>query len=306
MDRPVPRGGYQWHYVDGVSDDGAHAIVLIALVGNPFSPAYARARREGGDAIPRLYSALNVALYGPRASAWALRERAIREEDRAPDAITLGASSARWEGDALVVDIDERTTPFGRRIRGRARVIPEVAPSAPRALDRRGEHLWWPVSPLAKIEVELVEPSLSFRGSGYHDANAGGVPLEDTFETWTWARGERDRRALVTYDAREVDGAVSSVAFSIDARGRERALTGLVPHALPRTAWGLERVVRADVGARPRVARTLEDGPFYARDLVDTELDGARVRVVSEALSGARLGRGWVRFLSGFRMGRAA
>ncbi len=42
FDRAIPPGGYQWHYLDGVSEDGPSAIVVIALVVNPFSPRYAR------------------------------------------------------------------------------------------------------------------------------------------------------------------------------------------------------------------------------------------------------------------------
>ena len=65
FDRPIPKEGYRWHYVDGVSFDGAFAIVVIALVGNPFSPAYARARVRTCEVSPLTYSAMNVALYGP-------------------------------------------------------------------------------------------------------------------------------------------------------------------------------------------------------------------------------------------------
>ena len=41
FDRPVPKTGYAWWYVDAVSDDGEHAIVLITFVGSVFSPYYA-------------------------------------------------------------------------------------------------------------------------------------------------------------------------------------------------------------------------------------------------------------------------
>lgn len=75
-----------------MSDDGASAIVIIALLGNPFSPAYARAR-DRGPASALAYSSMNVALYGKRASAWALHERPIDEGARAAHGVTIGASS---------------------------------------------------------------------------------------------------------------------------------------------------------------------------------------------------------------------
>src|ERR1044071_8660412 len=44
FDAPVANEGYRWFYLDAVSDDRASSVVVIALLGNPFSPRYARAR----------------------------------------------------------------------------------------------------------------------------------------------------------------------------------------------------------------------------------------------------------------------
>ena len=55
--------GYAWWYVDALSDDGAHALTIIAFIGSVFSPYYAWARQRGrGD--PENHVAVNVALYG--------------------------------------------------------------------------------------------------------------------------------------------------------------------------------------------------------------------------------------------------
>ena len=68
-------GGYGWWYVDGVSDDGAHGITIIAFVGSVFSPYYkwARGRRQPPD--PAHHCALNVALYGRGGKRWAMTWR---------------------------------------------------------------------------------------------------------------------------------------------------------------------------------------------------------------------------------------
>jgi carotenoid 1,2-hydratase len=66
----------------------------------------------------------------------------------------------------------------------------------------------------------------------------------------------------------------------------------------------LERQVRADEGQRPRLVRSLEDGPFYARALVETRLAGLPALAMHETLAAERLRRGWVRFLTAFRMRR--
>src|SRR5579862_5842266 len=93
FDRPIRPGGYRWHYVDGLSDDGESAVVVIAMLGNPFSPRYARAR-ERGPADPLGFCAMNVALYG-RAPAWALRERKL-EAGATPQGVAIGGSTMAW------------------------------------------------------------------------------------------------------------------------------------------------------------------------------------------------------------------
>ena len=53
---------------------------------------------------------------------------------------------------------------------------------------------------------------------------------------------------------------------------------------LPRTLWGVGRGTRAEGGAA-RVVRTLEDGPFYARSILETGLLGHRAEAIHESLS---------------------
>lgn len=290
-----------------MSDDGESALVVIALVGNPFSPAYARARARG-PAAATAYASMNVALYRRDESWFSLRERPLSAQHRLPDGVVIGGSTMRWDGGALVVDVDETTTPFGRRVRGRLVLRPEGAPGASGVvLDRAGQHRWWPVAPLARVEVELDEPRLRFRGHGYHDANAGAVPLESTFDTWSWARARTSRGAVVTYDVREKDGFERSLATRLDRAGAVSPVAAPYVSSLPRTLWGIRRHARTDrEDATPTVGRALEDGPFYARALVHTSLEGERVTAMHEVLSASRLGQSWVRFLTGFRMGRAA
>lgn len=292
--------------MDAVSDDGEVALVLIALVGNPFSPAYARARARG-PAVATSYASMNVALYSRRESWFSLRERALSAQHRQPDGVAIGGSTMRWEGGSLVADIDETTTPFGRRVRGRLVLRPDGAAGARAvALDRAGHHRWWPVAPLARVEVELEEPRLRFRGHGYHDANAGMVPLEATFDTWSWARARTSRGAVVTYDVREKDGFERSLATRIGPNGDAAPVAAPYESPLPRTLWGIRRHARTDRSdAAPILGRALEDGPFYARALVHTSLDGERVTAMHEVLSASRLAQSWVRFLTGFRIGRA-
>jgi carotenoid 1,2-hydratase len=285
-----------------VSDDGAYAIVIIALLGNPFSPAYARAR-AAGVTTPASFSSLNVAIYGRGAHVWSLRER-VADYTQNVSSLQIGPNSMEWDNDVLVVRIDERTTPFGRPVRGTIRVTPQAMPGLALPLDAAGRHTWWPVAPVSRIDVQMSEPALRFEGHGYHDANAGDAPLEADFRGWSWARARDGDRALVTYDVVDKQGARRTHAFAVGEG--VTALDEIAPLRLPRGRWGVDRHIAADRGATAQIVRSLEDGPFYTRAMVRTTLGGRPVVALQETLSAERLTRAWVRFLTGFRMGKAA
>jgi carotenoid 1,2-hydratase len=284
-----------------VSDDGQTAIVVIALLGNPFSPAYARARARGA-ARATAFCSMNVALYANGRSAFALEERSVSSLDRAASGVQIGTSSMRWDGDRLVVDVDERATPFGRRVLGKVVLHPEAHSGLELDIDERGAHRWWPVAPLARIEVDLSMPGVRFSGHGYHDANAGASALESTFESWSWSRARAPEGALLTYDVACSSGAERALAFKVSPRGELEELGRSWRTPLARTGWGLDRHARVDAGHPGRVVRSLEDGPFYARALVETYLGGRPVVAMHETLAAHRLRRRWVRFFTKFRM----
>jgi carotenoid 1,2-hydratase len=278
--------------------------VVIALLGSPFSTSYARALRMGANADPLRFCQMNVALYGPRATRWALTEREVPASARSHDAIVLGRSAMGWRGDKLVVDLDE-VSPWTRRpIRGRLELRPDGRPHEAMALDVSGRHLWRPIAPRAWLDVKLDEPGVRFQCLGYLDTNAGSEPLDVAFQSWTWTRTHApDRRTFVTYAVRERGGETSVRALEL-RDGRAQALDGLRRHRLPRSRWGLQREVWTKSPSPPRVVRSLEDGPFYARDRVEAEVDGLRLHTLSETLSMQRLATRSASFLLGFRARR--
>jgi carotenoid 1,2-hydratase len=160
------------------------------------------------------------------------------------------------------------------------------------------------VAPTGRISVELNEPSLRFRGHGYHDANTGDAPLEASFARWTWSRIRvDDRRTCVTYDV--VDRTADERTIALDVDARRAALTRARPAwRLPMTGWRLDRYARGQGSSAPRILRGLEDTPFYARALLGAQVDGRPATGVHETLSLTRLSARWVRFLLPFRMGR--
>jgi carotenoid 1,2-hydratase len=294
-----------------MSDDGRYAISLIAMLGSVFSPFYARARATGGAIDPLEHSALNVSLYSPRAKVWSLNERGRREVHRDASSLTLGASSLHWERDTLVISLAERTTPFlparvlgDERIVGTVRVHPRVRVDEPHALDGAGAHLWWSAAPLCRVEVELTHPNVRWSGEGYHDANAGDGPLEETFRAWDWSRATTPDGSVILYDAETLDGARALHGRRVTADGRVARVEAPRRASLARTVWGVERATRTDLGATAAVRETLEDAPFYARSVVDTKLLGHNVRAMHETLDLQRFQRSWVQFLLPFRTRR--
>ncbi len=296
-------GGYAWWYVDALSDDGAHGLTLIGFVGSVFSPYYAHARRHGaGD--PLDHCALNVALYGRGGKRWAMTERGRAQVRRDAATLQLGPSALHWDGAALVIDVDELTMPWPSRLRGRIRVQPAAVLAQDYPLDAAGRHRWRPIAPCARVEVALSHPALHWSGSGYLDSNSGDAPLEHAFARWDWARAALPgERAAVLYDVTRTDGSAMTLALQFDAAGRVQAFEPPPPADLPASGWRIARGTRSDGAAR--VADTLEDGPFYARSLVEARWQGAPVVAVHESLSLQRFGRRWVQALLPFRMPRA-
>jgi carotenoid 1,2-hydratase len=244
-----------------------------------------------------------VALYGPRGSRWAMTERGAGRLARSAHEFSVGPSAMRWSGDGLEIDIDERAVPLPRRVRGRVRLIPEQGNRHGFALDPAARHHWRPIAPRARVEVEMREPGLAWRGHGYFDSNFGSEPLEAGFIDWQWSRAHLGRDVAVLYEGVRADrtGFAAALRFQPDGSVREDELPR--PAALPRTLWQMGRSTRADNGAA-RVLRTWEDSPFYARSALATELFGERVQAVHESLSLTRFVSPVVQWMLPFRMPR--
>ena len=317
--------GYAWWYIDAWSDCGRHGLTIIAMLGCVFSPWYARARRRAGPVDPLGHSGLNVALYGAIGHRWALTERGAGDLARSSSRLAIGPSAAAWDGDELVVDIDEVTAPWPRALKGRVRVRPSLRLWRGYALDPApggvARHLWWPTAPRCRVSAEFTQPALAWQGEGYLDANAGSAPLEDDFDSWNWSRAHRGASTHVYYDTvwRRPAGAApadsgDAVAADRPRAGRSLALafdddgahevTAPPVQRLPTTPWGIRRETRSDQGQGARVLATLEDGPFYARSRVESHLDGEPACGFHESVSLRRFVAPWVQVLLPVRLPR--
>jgi carotenoid 1,2-hydratase len=333
-----------------MSDDGQHALTLIAFVGSVFSPYYAHARRKShrsNDASvargtnPEEFCAINAALYrgvdtaGPRARNgywWAMTEHSRHSLERDADSMRVGQSAFLSRDDTLIIELNEITVPYPRRVRGRIYV--ELAQQCEESypLAQQGGHLWRPIAPSAKIRVELTDPPMQWEGRAYVDSNRGDAPLESAFREWTWTRthevrddGTLDEATRVFYEVMTNTGERRqiSASFSHDCaagaagthgeprenRESSRSIVSSsapVPtsHLLDQTLWGITRSLPCDPERDCRVLKTVESAPFYARSIIETTLGGRVHRGMHESLSMARFEKRWVQCLLPFKMPR--
>lgn len=274
-------------------------------MGSVFSPYYAHARRKGGGlADPEQHVAINVALYGPK-GRWAMTERGTRSLNRAQARFTVGPSAMRWEGDSLVVSVDEIAVPIPRRLRGTIRLTPSAITSQAFTLEPGGRHGWWPIAPVSRVEADFDAPNLRWSGPGYFDSNWGDEPLERRFQGWHWSRAAMpDGGAAILYDPTLLEGTATPLALKVDARGQITPFEAPPPRALSPCLWGVGRQTRCSPGGRAQVTQTLVDSPFYARSLIETDLGGTPVTAMHESLSLTRFDTRWVQVLLPFRMPR--
>lgn len=301
FDRAVPHDGYVWWYVDALSDDGQHAITLIAFIGSVFSPYYAWARRSG-PADPHNHCALNVALYG-RKRGWAMTERGRGALHRTAGILSIGPSALQWGGMGLTITIAERGMPVPRSLRGTVRLYPTVTTPHSFALDPGQRHRWSPLAPIARVEVDMQSPALRWSGAGYFDMNAGDAPLERDFVRWDWSCARTRDGAAVLYDVTPRHGGDTCLGVSFDASGGTTEFEPPQRVRLPSTGWQVPRTTRAD-NEQARVVATYEDSPFYARSAVASRLLGEDVVSMHESLALNRFQTPVVQMLLPFRMPR--
>ena len=247
---------------------------------------------------------MNVALYGkPR--RWAMTERGIGSLRRNAEHIAIGPSVMRWDGEALTISLRETTVPIPSPLRGTVVVRPRALATRRFDLDAAARHRWQPIGPLSDVTVDLAAPSLSWRGTGYFDANDGDEPLEAAFRSWTWTRFDMGDHARIFYDVVGRDG--ERRGLSLDVRNGTVENAPILPlQSLARTNWGMRRAVPCDGGGRATIVDSLENTPFYARAAVRSRIDAVDAIGVHESLSLSRLTSPAVRLMLPFKMFRRA
>ncbi len=237
-----------------------------------------------------------------------MTERGAGDLEQSPSTLRIGPSALRWHQGSLVIDIREITVPWPRRLTGTVTLHPHCHQPEAFTLDSGGKHYWWPASPIARVEVAMDSPGLHWEGGGYLDSNWGAEPLEDCFSCWNWSRAHlQNGDTAVIYEPHQKNRDTQLLAWRFDPQGGKSALQLGPAAALPDTAiWRVGRNSRCDLDGTMKVRKTLEDTPFYARTLLDTQLSGEPAVAVHESLSLDRFAQPWVQRLLPFRMPRRA
>ena len=233
-----------------------------------------------------------------------MTERGARRVTRTSDALAIGPSLVRRDGDTLVFRIDERGCPLPRPVRGEVRVTPRAPAGGEFALDTAGRHRWRPVAPRADVEVAFGTPATRWHGEGYLDSNQGDEPLEHAFRRWNWCRAAIGDRTAILYDRELADGTQARLALEIDATGQVSPLDLPSPVTLSPTRWRVRRSTRTDPGGTACVLRTLQDSPFYARSLIRTRVRGHDAIAMHESLDLTRFVRPVTQVMLPFRIPR--
>ena len=234
-----------------------------------------------------------------------MTERGSAALERDSINLQIGPSALRWDGDALVVEIDEVNALLPVPVRGTIRLVPETLGHHAFRLDPAGRHVWEPLAPRARVEARFEAPGLAWDGAGYFDMNHGGESLEEGFADWQWSRAHLSGGATaVIYEGKLRDGGRFGMAIRIGADGTIEEVDTPPAVALPSTLWRMARTTRADPGAVAKVRATWEDTPFYARTALSTRLFGEDVTAVHESLSLDRFASPVVQWMLPWRMPR--
>ena len=275
---------------------------MIGFVGSVFSPWYAWSGRRD----PAHHCCLNVVTYGP-GGRFTMTDRGRSALRQSRDALQIGPSRMAWQNGSLVIDVNEISAlPRISRVRGQIRLTPTAITEVEALLTPDARHIWRPLAPSARIEVDLSQGH-SWSGHGYLDANFGQAALEADFQRWTWGRYPRAHGGTTCfYDGIRTDGSTLALGLDVTTDGTA-AQIGLPPLTpLAPTGWRIRRDARCDAGERPRQVKALLDTPFYSRSVVQTRIAGESVTGVHEALDLTRFRRPIVKAMLAFRVPRRA
>ncbi len=236
-----------------------------------------------------------------------MTERGAKHCHRDDTQFTIGPSQLRWDGNALVIDINEIGVPLPHRVRGQVRVYADTWFNFSTPIDHSGKHRWGPLAPSARVEVNMQHPSQQWTGNAYLDSNEGDEPIDRSCHEWDWSRSPmKDGSTAVIYDLQGKTGSQEDklLALRFKPDGSIENFDAPPRQALPPSLWRIQRRMRSESAVQVQVQEQLEDTPFYQRALLKSRLLGEEVQSFHETLYVPRLVSPVVQAMLPWRMPR--
>lgn len=284
---------YRWLYLDVTSGDVT--VVVIFMLGAPFSPRYSVEARRG--APPLNHCAVNLAVYDRSARlAWVLTEYPKADVSER-DHVRIGQSTWDYLPDGTArIHIVDQTPWLGRAMEADLVLTPECAVGPELQLVEGVPHFWQPLAARAKAKVTVKSLGLDFEGRAYHDTNHGERLLGDGVESWRWTRIHGPEATRIVYEpAHERPIIVEATREAVTHHRLETPMD----IALQRSGWGLQVPASLEPMAQASLTapRMLESSPFYAR----LEAPGPGQHAMSEVADFKRFHSPWIRWMANFR-----
>src|SRR5699024_3307119 len=287
------QGGYEWWYFDGISHDGKYTFVMIFYRGNPFSHRYIRALEEDSSrALPAQYPAVSIVLYkygSPIYYSFTEYPKEKAKFNSSGPTIQMGKHTAKQEetegGLQYVLDLDERLRSgdeFYSRLYYKGIKKPVLFDDGTSNVN--ADHGWNLTQPRAEVRGEFQlqtdgekKGTINFKGTGYHDANAGKNPLRNDFKDWYWGRFHFEETTLIYYLMNKRDER-QEYAWLLDGGNNviqsfEEANFGDYGYSV----FGLYQSHKMEISAgslsiQIQQSEVVDNGPFYRRFISDAFL----------------------------------
>lgn len=279
-------GGFAWWYLDTIDENGDGAVIIWSY-GLPFLPGYLSAARKGRGEPARDRPSLNIAIYRGGERAFYLLQEYGRGGASMDEQGNFRFGSTRIDrvGDGQVRLRFDTAVPRSRdRLRGELLVEGPPAVLAEGQQPSEGlEHRWCPVLGPSHVRGELTVGSerFGFDAPAYHDRNEGTQRFDDLgIDHWSWGRLVHPERTAVWYLCYAKVGPPVAWGAEFLSDGTARIVDGLEasldgPRKGPfgMTTWAQVTLTSSngETWLRAQVGNRVDDGPFYARTVVDVE-----------------------------------
>lgn len=278
----IPKGGYEWWYFDGQSEDGKYSFSIIIYHINPFSAKYIK-EIDNSNVQLKKHPAVSISIYHKTKTvyysflefdedvfAWDHEKLTLNIENH--------AVSYSLTENVLKIDIGLcQKLASGHEINVRIKGKGKFPASNLIHSDNNARHLWHLVLPAMDINVDLNligkrgKEKINFQGIGYHDHNTGFEPMKDSFKDWYWGRYHFGAFTLIYYlMQKHEEQQLKGWLIDADNKSVLEHFEGANTDFYFRNVFGLKSARKIElIGNKTLVtvqcSHNVDNGPFYQR-----------------------------------------